>query len=77
MTTHEEIMKVKSEYFNFPQTKYLPRRKPDLAKFKANEIEVIDDVLNRLSEMNASQISAYSHGDVPWDDDGGRRGHRV
>ncbi len=66
MTTHEELMKVKSEYFNFPQTKYLPRRKPDLAKFKANEIEVIDDVLNRLSEMNASQISAYSHNDVPW-----------
>ena len=66
MTTHEEIMKVKSEYFSFPQTKYLPRRKPDLAKLKANEIEVIDDVLNRLSEMNASQISAYSHHDVPW-----------
>jgi transcriptional regulator with XRE-family HTH domain len=66
MTSHEEIMKVKSEYFNFPQTKYLPRRKPDLAKLKANEIEVIDDVLNKLSEMNASQISAYSHNDVPW-----------
>jgi transcriptional regulator with XRE-family HTH domain len=61
-----EIEKVKSDYFNYPQTKYLPRNKPDLAKFKATEIEVIDDVLNRLSEMNASQISAYSHGDVPW-----------
>lgn len=66
MTTHKEIMKVKSEYFNYPQTKYLPLRKPDLSKLKANEIEVIDDVLNRLSEMNGSQISAYSHSDVPW-----------
>jgi transcriptional regulator with XRE-family HTH domain len=61
-----EIEKVKSEYFKLQQTKYLPRRKPDLAKLQATEIEVIDDVLNRLSEMNASQISAYSHGDVPW-----------
>ncbi|HWR72476.1 MAG TPA: type II toxin-antitoxin system antitoxin SocA domain-containing protein [Nitrospirota bacterium] len=61
-----EIEKVKSEYFKLQQTKYLPRRKPDLAKLAATEIEVIDDVLNRLSEMNASQISAYSHGDVPW-----------
>jgi transcriptional regulator with XRE-family HTH domain len=61
-----EIEKVKSEYFKLQQTKYLPRRKPDLAKLKANEIEVIDDILNRLSEMNASQISAYSHNDVPW-----------
>jgi transcriptional regulator with XRE-family HTH domain len=66
MTAHEELMKVKSEYFNFPQTKYLPRRKPNLANLTAAEIEVIDDVLNRLSEMNASQISAYSHSDVPW-----------
>jgi len=61
-----EIEKVKSDYFNYPQTKYLPRNKPDLTKFKASEIGLIDDVLNRLSEMNASQISAYSHSDVPW-----------
>jgi transcriptional regulator with XRE-family HTH domain len=61
-----EIEKVKSDYFNYPQTKYLPRKKSDLTKLKANEIEVIDDVLNRLSDMNASQISDYSHRDVPW-----------
>ena len=66
MINDKEIEKVKSEYFNFPQTKYLPHRKPDLSKLRANEIEVIDDVLNRLSDMNASQISAHSHGDVPW-----------
>ena len=66
MIKNGEIEKVKSDYFNYPQTKYLPRNKPDLTKLKASEIEVIDDVLNRLSEMNASQISAYSHGDVPW-----------
>ncbi len=61
-----ELEKVKSEYFKLQQTKYLPRRRPDLVKLTASEIEVIDDVLNRLSDMNASQISAYSHGDVPW-----------
>lgn len=66
MIKNGEIEKVKSDYFNYPQTKYLPRNKPNLAKLKASEIEVIDDVLNRLSEMNAGQISAYSHGDVPW-----------
>ncbi len=66
LISHEEIEKVKSGYFNYPQTKYLPLRKPDLTKFKANEIEVIDDVLNKLSDMNASKISTYSHSDVPW-----------
>lgn len=60
------IIKVESSYFAYPQTKYLPLRKADLSKFKANEIEVIDDVLNRLSDMNAAQISEYSHNDIPW-----------
>lgn len=66
MIADKEIEKVKSEYFNYPQTKYLPLRKPDLTKFKANEIEVIDAVLNRLSDMNAKQISDCSHADIPW-----------
>ncbi len=61
-----DIMKVKSPYFSFHQTKYLPLRKPDLSKLKANEKEVIDNVLNKLSDMNASQISEYSHNDIPW-----------
>ena len=66
MIEEEEIEKVKSEYFSFPQKKYLPLRAPDLSKLTANELETIDDVLNRLSDMNATQISEYSHNDVPW-----------
>ena len=61
-----EIEKVKSNYFQYPQTKYLPVRKPDLSKLSAAELEVIDDVLNRLSDKNAKEMSGYSHGDVPW-----------
>jgi len=66
MIEEEDTMKVESSYFNYPQTKYLPLRRADLSKLKANEIEVIDDVLNRLSDMNAAQISEHSHNDVPW-----------
>ena len=62
----KEIMKVENTYFNYPQRKYLPLRKADLSKLKANEIEVIDKVLDKLSDMNATQISEYSHNDVPW-----------
>lgn len=66
MSKDKEIEKVKSNFFAYPQTKYLPLRKPDLSRLKANEIELIDDVLNKLSDMNATQISEYSHNDVPW-----------
>ena len=62
----KEIIKVESKYYDYPQRKYLPLRKADLSKLKANEIEVIDKVLDKLSDMNASQISEYSHNDVPW-----------
>jgi len=66
MIHDREIVKVKSQYFNFPQTKYLPLRKPNLSEIKAHELELIDTVLNKLSDMNATQISEYSHRDVPW-----------
>lgn len=66
MIKEEEITRVKNKYFQYPQTKFLPLKKPDLSKLKANEKEVIDNVLNRLSDLNASQISEYSHNDIPW-----------
>jgi uncharacterized phage-associated protein len=61
-----DIEKVNSNYFQFPQTKYLPIRRPDLTKLKANEIEIIDSVINKLSDMTAKIITEYSHQDVPW-----------
>lgn len=66
MINDKQIMTVKDSYFDYPQTKYLPLRKADLSRLKANEVELIDGVLNKLSDMNASQISDYSHNDVPW-----------
>ncbi len=32
----------------------------------ANELEVIDNVISRLSTMNALAIEDYSHNDIPW-----------
>lgn len=66
MISKGDIEKVESEYFSYPQTKYLPRRKPNLDIFTGKEIELIDDILDRLSDKNASEISEYSHEDVPW-----------
>ncbi len=66
MIENKEIEVVKSKYFQHLQKKYLPHQEPDLSVFNANEIIVIDDVLQKLSGMNASTISEYSHQDVPW-----------
>lgn len=62
----KDLVMIRDKYFQYPQTKYLPLRKPDLTKLKANETETIDAVLEKLSDMNATQISEYSHNDIPW-----------
>jgi len=61
-----ELRKLPNNFFSYPQTKYLPLRHPDLSLLSGREIEVIDRVLNRLSDMTAARISEYSHNDVPW-----------
>ena len=66
MAADKEVEAVKSSYFNFPQRKYLPLKAPDLSGLSGQEIEIMEQVLNRLSDMNATQISEYSHRDVPW-----------
>jgi len=64
----KDLKKVQDSYFQYPQTKYLPLRPPDMSKINitGNEQKLIDDVINTLSDMNAKQISDYSHNDVPW-----------
>jgi transcriptional regulator with XRE-family HTH domain len=62
----KDLVEVAGKYFHYPQTKYLPLRQPDLSMLNANEMKTIDDVLQKLSDMNANQISEYSHQDVPW-----------
>jgi transcriptional regulator with XRE-family HTH domain len=66
MIKDKDFEVIKSEYFSHPQTKYLPLKTPDLSLLCANEVKTIDEVLNKLSDMTANQISDYSHQDVPW-----------
>jgi transcriptional regulator with XRE-family HTH domain len=66
MIADHEIEEIKSDHFNYPQTKYLPLKEADLSELSANEIKMIDSVLSKLSDKNANEISDYSHNDVPW-----------
>lgn len=66
MASSRQLQKVKSEYFGKPQTRYLPLIKPDLTMLSAAEIEVIDSVIDQMSDWSAKSISDYSHNDKPW-----------
>ena len=66
MESKGELETVKSKYFQHEQTKYLPRRESDISVLNAKEIKHIDEVLSRLSDKSATELSDYSHKDVPW-----------
>ena len=66
MEADGNIETVKSKYFEHDQTKYLPHERADMAAFNAREIKHIDEVLERLSDRTATELSNLSHKDVPW-----------
>jgi len=60
------LQRIKTEYHGYPQTRYIPLEKSDLTGLKASEKEVIDRVIEQMSDWSATAISQYSHRDMPW-----------
>lgn len=66
MTTKGEVEVVKSRFFKYPQTKYLPRRAARLSLLNAQEIQMIDEVIGKYGNRTATELSELTHRDVPW-----------
>jgi transcriptional regulator with XRE-family HTH domain len=69
MIDEDQLKKVTMDYYGKPQKKYLPLVDSDVNawNWSAREKEVVDKVIERLSTMDATTISDYSHGDIPWE----------
>ena len=66
MIDENQLMSFKTEYFGYAQKRYIPLVNANLKLFNGAEIETIDKVIELLSDMSASEISRYSHEDMPW-----------
>ena len=66
MVAENDLQAYGSEYYGMRQKRYMALREPDLSVLNGREIQTIDEVICRLSDMNASKIAEYSHRDVPW-----------
>lgn len=66
MIGNGQLQRLKADYHGYPQIRYIPLVKSDLAQLKANETEVIDKVIEQMSDWSATAISNYSHKDIPW-----------
>jgi hypothetical protein len=66
LETMSKIIKLEVNYHGNPQEKFISLDEPDISFLSARELDIIHKTLKRLSSMNATQISAYSHQDMPW-----------
>ena len=66
MEKEGKLKKRSSSYFSKPQIKYDALVEPDLNLLTARESAFIDEVLARLSNKNAKELSDMSHEDTPW-----------
>jgi transcriptional regulator with XRE-family HTH domain len=67
MIDANQLQRIKTEYKGYPQKRYLPLEKADLTMLKASEKDVIDKVIEQMSDWSAKAISDYSHKDLPWE----------
>jgi uncharacterized phage-associated protein len=66
MKASGELVEVKSKFFAHEQKKFLPHHAPDLSLISGQELELIDDVLQRYADKSATQLSDMTHRDMPW-----------
>lgn len=62
----KKIEKANRIFFGKKQKKFSSIKEPELTLLSGEEIKIIEKAMNRLSNMNATQISYYSHLDLPW-----------
>jgi transcriptional regulator with XRE-family HTH domain len=67
MIDNSELKRIKVPYFDKTQTRYIPLVSADLKMINGAEKEVIDKVIEQMSDWSASMISDYSHKDLPWE----------
>lgn len=67
MIDNSELKRIKVPYFDKIQTRYIPLISADLKMINGAEKDVIDKVIDQMSDWSASMISDYSHKDLPWE----------
>lgn len=66
MKNNQELRIIIQDYHGLKMKRYINLTGHDIDFLCPQETKVIDDVIGSLSNMSASQIEEYSHGDAPW-----------
>jgi hypothetical protein len=61
-----DLEKIASEYFGRTQVKFIAKRVANIEVFEKNELVIINEVIDQISDHNATQISDYTHQFLAW-----------
>ncbi len=62
----EEAIVVERDHFGHTQRRLIPRRRPRLDVFTAQEIALVDAVISELWDHSANDVSQLSHHEAGW-----------
>lgn len=62
----KKIKETQKKVYDYPKYHYHSLKKPDTSIFNEKELNIINKTISELSHMNGTEISEYSHGDIPW-----------
>lgn len=66
MRENQEIKVFNQDYYGMTQKRYVALKNYKMDDFSGGEKELIDNVINHLSNLGARQVEEYAHGDMPW-----------
>jgi len=61
-----DLEQIKSDYFGRKQLKFVANREPKIDVFTKGELVLINDVIESISDHNATEISDYTHQFIAW-----------
>lgn len=57
---------VTEDFLGRPQQRLIPNRQPDVSIFSPDEMSTVDDVLEQVAGLTATQVSELSHQEPGW-----------
>jgi hypothetical protein len=61
-----DLEMIEAQYFGRTQNKFVAKREPKIDVFNKDEIYLIDEVLESICDLNATQVSNMSHEFIAW-----------
>ena len=66
MCKENEIIPVNARFMWYTQQRYLINKKLENFFLDDAKKNFVDEIINKFKDMNATEISEYSHWDIPW-----------